>query len=483
MRKVFLENLPRWRFGEEKINGEIAWKNCIGYKVKFIYDDIEGELLISNIIREKGRTYIVIDYGEYKNFYIKTDNFSNCKLGDLLGTITKRYKYNIGDNIRSVKFGELKILKQIKMLDEKKERQKKGYKYKCLSCGNIDIMSESNLLKNQGCNVCCVPTKKVLKGFNDLWTTHPQIAKMLKFPAYGHTISHGSAVKQMFICPDCGLEKSMTISNLINQGFFCNRCSDGVSIPEKFMFNVLEQLGLEFQTQLTKTTFNWCYKYRYDFYIPSLNGILEINGIQHYEQSNRGRSLELEQENDRLKQELALRNGIDKYIVIDCRKSELELIKQNILNSEISELFDLSNIDWLKCAEYVNNSLVKAASDLWESGMKNTSDIAVSLKLDRSTIITYLKKGKLLGWCDYYLYAHKCVEVICLSTMEIFKSSKTAEEKYNISRGNLNSCCKRNGTNRMSAGKHPITGEKLVWMYYDDYLKQPKLNFIKKEAV
>ena len=36
MRKIFLEELPR--------HGKyIDWKSSIGYKVKFIYDDIEGD--------------------------------------------------------------------------------------------------------------------------------------------------------------------------------------------------------------------------------------------------------------------------------------------------------------------------------------------------------------------------------------------------------------------------------------------------------
>ena len=39
MRKVFLEKLPHTKKG-------IDWENCIGSKVYFIYDDIEGSLKI-----------------------------------------------------------------------------------------------------------------------------------------------------------------------------------------------------------------------------------------------------------------------------------------------------------------------------------------------------------------------------------------------------------------------------------------------------
>jgi hypothetical protein len=48
----------------------------------------------------------------------------------------------------------------------------------------------------------------------------------------------------------------------------------------------------------------------------------------------------------------------------------------------------------------------------------------------------------------------------------MFKSIKDAESFYNIN--NIFSCC----NNKIkSAGKHPKTGEPLIWMYYKDYLK------------
>ena len=413
MRKTFLDNLPRYRIRAQRKNGEIDWKNCIGFSIKFIYDEIEGELNIINVIMEKGKRYIITEYGNHKNFHISTSGVLDCKLGGLLGTHTKKYKYDIGDIIDSTKSGKLEVLEQINISNEKNTRLEKGYRYKCLICGNIDTISESNLKTNQGCNVCCNPSKKILKGYNDLWTTHPNVAKMLKYPEIGYAQTFGSAIKQIYICPDCGYEKNTWSHLIISQGFCCPKCSDNVSYPEKFMFSLLEQLNLEFEPQLSKTTFKWCKNYRYDFYIHSLNYIIETNGIQHYEKdfekikskTKKIKTLIEEQENDRLKQKLALENAIDKYIAIDCRYSNFKFVKNSILNSDLSLLFDLSNIDWLKCHEYACNSLVKVACDLWNNGMKNTLKIANSLKLVRATIITYLKRGKVIGWCNYHPYA------------------------------------------------------------------------------
>ena len=46
-------------------------------------------------------------------------------------------------------------------------------------------------------------------------------------------------------------------------------------------------------------------------------------------------------------------------IVIDCKYSELNYIKRNILDSRLNEIFDLSIIDWLKCEEFYKEMLKK----------------------------------------------------------------------------------------------------------------------------
>ena len=56
MRKVFLDDLP-------KIGKYINWKESVGYKVKFIYDYIEGEVeIVDYYINDKGKIYLIIKY-------------------------------------------------------------------------------------------------------------------------------------------------------------------------------------------------------------------------------------------------------------------------------------------------------------------------------------------------------------------------------------------------------------------------------------
>ena len=55
-------------------------------------------------------------------------------------------------------------------------------------------------------------------------------------------------------------------------------------------------------------------------------------------------------------------------------------------------------------------------------------------------------------------------KIKCITTNEIFTTIKEAGELYNIDKSTISKCC--NGKLK-SAGKHPITGEKLVWEYVE----------------
>jgi predicted transcriptional regulator len=188
---------------------------------------------------------------------------------------------------------------------------------------------------------------------------------------------------------------------------------------------------------------NLCGRKEYDFYLNNYNIVTEAHGIQHYEESNRGRSLKDEQENDRIKKELALQNNIEKekYIVIDCRYSDLDWIKNSILDSYLNELFDLSKVDWLKAEEFALSNRVKEACKLWNNNPSlSVTEIAKLMNLDRQIVRKYLKKGKEHNWCDYNaeLESNKSIDkfvdrnlvsIVCIDTKAIFKSIKQCADK------------------------------------------------------
>lgn len=395
--------------------------------------------------------------------------------------INKRveYKYSKEDIIIDDS-RNLKILEQIRVFNGKQ----KGYKYKCLKCGNEDIISESNLNKKQGCNVCCSPSKKVLIGYNDVWTTNPQLASLFADAKDGYKYTENSNKKIDFKCPNCGnIIKNIRIYSVCRRRLACRKCDDKISYAEKFMYNVLEQLLKDnFNSQ---QIFDWSKNKKYDFYIPNIETIIETHGNQHYKEEfgrigGRVRNLKQEKKNDLDKKELAFKNGIKEknYIVIDCGKSELEYIKNNILNSELMDLYDLSKIEWDEVEKYALSNLIKQACELWNSGIESTIEIGKIMKMHYKTIRGYLKRGSRINWCNYEAKLSKekatkkggkaSKKVICLNDKKLFNSINEAYNFYGIKSSHIGACCRGE---RNYCGINSTTGEKMKWMYYDEYIK------------
>ena len=223
--------------------------------------------------------------------------------------------------------------------------------------------------------------------------------------------THGSNKKIIVKCPNCGKEKYARIRDIFNYKSIGCSCGDGISYPEKFVISLLNQLNINYTKEYLS---EWSNNKRYDFYFEYNNRkiIIEVHGEQHYTKSFKSidsKTLEEEQENDKYKKELALNNGIDTYIELDCRESSLEWIKNSIINSELNKIFNLENINWLKCEEFSLSNRVKEVCDYWHlhNEINNEGlllkDLSKIFKLDRHTIRKYLKQGTDLGWCNYIL--------------------------------------------------------------------------------
>jgi hypothetical protein len=432
MRKVFIEDLPKYAYGTNK--NCINWKESIGAIVKFIYDSIEGEV---EIVGYKNRC-ILIKYEEKDIFEINTSSFSRCLLGKLLDKYTGEFKIEVGTNIKDSN-RDMTIIdrKYVKSIDKNnKNYNYKWYKYKCNKCGYEGWIVEGSILTaKSGCSCCS--GKTVVLGINSIWDTDPW---MIPFVGEEVAKTHTSqSNKRIYpICPNCGKQKknSMTLGELHRSHSVGCNCMDGVSYSEKFIYKTLEQLNIEFIWQLSKNNFEWCESFRYDFYIPSLNCIVEVNGKQHYEETFKSwRSLEEEQKNDSLKYNLAKENGINKYIVIDCRRSEFDYIKNSIMSSELNSIFDLSKVNWIKNEEYAMNSLVKRACEFKRDNPNiTTTEIAKKLNINISTAREYLVKGSnIWEWIDYNPRDEmektlSLGEVVCRKRVEVFKNGVSLGE-------------------------------------------------------
>lgn len=477
--------LPTYQYGKEL---RIDWKKSISYTIEYEYEwygkVYKGSLTISRYEQRNKKPYIYFE-GFEKSIYIS--HLQKCVLGGILKLKTDEFKYEIGDIVNGLLIidREYRIIKGTKW---------KFYKYRC-KCINEDWIGEGNLNQGQGCNVCGTMPKKIVLGRNTIWDKARWMVDL--------GVSEEDAKKYMpqsnqeieVTCPYCGRKKKCRISHIYNYHSISCVCGDGISYPEKFVYSLLEQLNIKFETQYSPEWLNS--KQKYDFYLSDYNTIIETHGIQHYEESNRGRSLQEEQENDRIKKELALNNGITNYIVIDCRNSEISWIKEQIFNSDLSKLFDLSKIDWNKCHEFACSNLVKEVCNYWHEHREIngedifTTDVSKVFNLDRTTISRYLKKGAKLGWCNYdpkeeqKKNAKKMQEqnnqpIYCPELNRIFTSIMDVEKELKINHSGISSVL--NGK-RKTSGKLP-DGTKLHWKrvdknsnYYKNYLisKQKKV--------
>ncbi|NGU31161.1 hypothetical protein G6Z34_13810 [Clostridium perfringens] len=268
-------------------------------------------------------------------------------------------------------------------------------------CGHEWEVIPSNLLRGQGCPVCSGRTTKL--GVNTIWDTDRWMVDLGVFEEDAKRYSKCSNKKITVKCPDCGREKKTKPYVIYdNKSIFCS-CGDGKSYPEKFIFNLLEQLDLEFETEYKS---RWSNDKRYDFYMKNKSCIIEAHGGQHYDKGFKsigGRTFKEEQANDKFKRDIALKNGIKHYVELDCRNSNLEWIKNSILNSELNDLFDLSKVNWNKCVEFANKNIVKEVCDYWNNRKdgETTADVGQVFKISRTSVINYLKKGAKLRWCNY----------------------------------------------------------------------------------
>jgi hypothetical protein len=277
----------------------------------------------------------------------------------------------------------------------------KSFLWDCLKCGSEFPMKMNNRtsINKNSCPYC---SGQKVNRTNSLYINFPEVAKLLTNKEDGNKYTGGSGMYVNFTCSDCGNIDKKMINNVVRHGFSCGKCSDGFSFPEKLMINLLSQLNIDFETQ---KEFDWSLKKRYDFFINSLNCIIETHGNQHYEDGTfkhlGGRSLEEEQKNDLLKENIARKYGINNYIVINCSESDINFIKNNILQSELPNMINLNNVNWMKCNEYACNSLVKTVCEMWNKTEMTAKEIGIELNIDSTTVRRYLIQGSNLHWCTY----------------------------------------------------------------------------------
>lgn len=300
-----------------------------------------------------------------------------------------------------------------------------GYEWKALPTNLID--------KKSGCPCCSGSV--TITGKNDIWTTNPEIVELLvnKDDGFNNTIYSHDKVE--FRCPICGEISVKNISNVYHQGFSCPICSDGISYPNKFMYILLKQLGVDFIKEFSPS---WSNRKIYDFYIPSKKIIIEMDGgLGHgYRSFNNIKTPEETKQIDILKDKLAENHDIT-VIRIDCLKSNCDYIKNNICKSVLADIFDLSKINWNAIDIKSRGTLLTDIAVLVNKNYTIQS-IAKKLELCEQTIKKYANIAHNHNLChipltdaQLYKYWKEKIEYAKAHPNSLFLKTPT-EQTYNL---------------------------------------------------
>ena len=247
---------------------------------------------------------------------------------------TKKWYWNVGEVI-----DDLIIIDRRALPNTLQE-----YQYRCNICGfdgSKPVYFKGKYMTSywvcgrgikNGNRCACCRGFVVQPGVNDVATTAKDIVKYFYNKEDANKWTKASEHKIRVICSVCNTVQpnQITIGNLANEGFDCINCGNNISYPEKFMYFLLKELGIIFKMHVV---FDWSkevydeydkqhHKREYDFYIPSMNTIIEMHGSQHYRQTVawQQQPLKYVQKIDQDKQMLAEQNGCQ-YIIINCNNS------------------------------------------------------------------------------------------------------------------------------------------------------------------
>lgn len=481
---IDLSELPTKKYGDKV---HIDWKKTIGHFCKFNYNGTLGEILIKDHVDAKN--FLVV-YNN-KDYILSTDSLRGCKLSSLLGINHKSFKFTVGDIVPS-KENVIKILKPIHKSRVKRgsELTEKGYVLECQSCKNTFERFETQIT-NKHHNIWCpyCSNRKIKIGLNDLWTTNKDLAKLLNNPNDGYKNTEHSGKQVEWKCPSCNSIIKKTFNDVSRNGLNCLNCSETMSYPNKFMHSLLKELNIEF---ISEKSFPWSENRKYDFYLEkdNIKIIIEMHGLQHYESNTfhtlGGRNLEEEMENDSLKLNNAVFNDINEYIIIDSRVSDFGFIKNNVMSSKLSTIFDLQQIDWFKIGRTIEEPMTITIANIWNQGIHDVAEIRKRLNISKKKTTSLLNRAKDCGLCDYdpnvsqeigrdkmmkTRYQKRSKPIYCFETQEFFGNYTICGEVFNNRKINVHRSNILNVLNK----KH-----KTCYGYTFCYVSREEFNYQKK---
>ena len=249
--------------------------------------------------------------------------------------------------------------------------------WKCKKCGYGWLAKISNrVVLNRGCPCCS--NKVVVRGINDLATTHPEIAREWH-PTKNENITprdvvHGTAKKIWWSCPEGHEYQATVLHRTQENGTGCPVCNSGrqTSFAEQAVYYYIKKL---YPDAINRYTADFLVKMELDIFIPSINYAIEYDGeVWH-------------------KGDKKLKREQQKYR--RCRKKGIKLIRLREEKSEI--LSETCDFEISRCNLYEYKVLEPTIKFLLDKLTFLTRDnfgynsYDVNIKRDKQEILQYKK--------------------------------------------------------------------------------------------
>lgn len=196
-----------------------------------------------------------------------------------------------------------------------KGRDREKYWINCDQCSHEFASLPKCLSIGQWCPFCCLPPKQLCaeedckECYDKRFTRHEKSNYWSSRNDESHSqVFICSGKSYWFNCKDCNREFKMQIASITSKGTWCPYC---VRKTEKKMLDFLQQ---HFNT-IHQFRQDWCknpetgHRLPFDFCIPELDIIIELDGLQHFIQVMNWRAPDFQQDLDYYKQVQANNNG------------------------------------------------------------------------------------------------------------------------------------------------------------------------------
>ena len=319
--------------------------------------------------------------------------------------------------------------------------------FRCKKCGFEDSSRADNLFRPILCKNC-EGYRNIRYGVNDFYTLFPNFAICMEDQWLAHRIGSRSHKKVWFVCPNCNTRIFTRIVDVARRGLSCPSCSSGRSYPNRLMFNILQSIKIPFCNEFHDS---WTESYFYDFmfelndqkYIIEMDGAFHFRNIPSIGVSAHNASL-----TDSKKDGLAKCNGFE-VIRINCDYTSINerytYIKNNIINSKLSSIIDLSTIDFDECDRLSQKSDFLRICEMYDNETHDIHKISDMIGISYQGVIEHLKHGEEIG-CTTYNHKDALAEreewrkkklaktnsclLYCVETNEIFDSISSAKCYY-----------------------------------------------------